>query len=189
MSPLYRLMLYSAILPSTYCILMVAGKLRRAHGLTLLQVVFRALGSWMLIMGIYILCGLLIRFTMGDLSSFMDARIGRSPFVRFYPVAVFIIAMAGLWYPRADFFNRRPTRQKKALLFVVCFTPLYLMLIYMLFVEANHWRLCLSFGFRSSMLAFTIAFPVIFLNAPDSLRLLLQYVIMYLFCSSSAKPK
>jgi len=118
---------------------------------------------------------------MNDLGAFIDAKTGSNPFVRYYPVAVFIVALAGFWYPRANFFNINRTRAKRVLLFLVCFAPLYLMLGYMLFVKSDLWGLCLRFGFRSSLLAFTISFPVIFYNAPDGLTQAWIYVIQFLF--------
>jgi hypothetical protein len=119
------------------------------------------------------------------LGAFIDAKTGSNPLVRCYPVAVLIAAVAGFWYPMADFFNMNRTRFKRVLLFFVCFTPLYLMLGYMLLVESDLWGLCLRFGFRSSMLAFTISMPVIFLNSPDGFTQLWVYVIHFLFRAGS----
>jgi hypothetical protein len=181
LSPLYRVMLYAAILPSAYFIWMVVGGGRHSFKLSVWAVAMRAVIGWVLIIGIYDLCGLLFRFTMNDLGAFIDATKGSNHFVRYYPVAVFIVAVAGLWYPRADFFNINRTRSKRVLLFLVCFTPLYLMLGYMLFVKSDLWGLCLRFGFRSSLLAFTISLPIIFYNAPDSLTQVSIYVIQFLF--------
>ena len=181
LTPLYRLTLYAAILPSAYFIGMVVGGKRHALGLNVWAVAIKAVIGWVLIIGIYILCGLLFRCTMNDLGAFIDATKGSHPFVRYYPVAVFIVAFAGFWYPRADFFNINRTRSKRVLLFFVCFTPLYLMIGYMLFVKSDLWGLCLRFGFRSSLLAFTISFPMIFYNAPDGLTQVWLYVIRFLF--------
>jgi len=180
-SHLYVVMLYAAVLPSAYFIAMVVGGMRHSFRLNVWAVVIKAVTGWILIIGIYELCGLLFRFTMNDLGAFIDATKGSNPFVRYYPVAVFIIAFAGFWYPHADFFNINRIRSKRVLLFFVCFTPLYLMIGYMLFVKSDLWGLCLRFGFRSSLLAFTISFPTIFYNAPDSFTQAWIYVIQFLF--------
>ena len=180
-SPLYSITLYAAILPSVYFIIMVVGGIRNSFRLNVWCVLKRAVIGWILIIGIYELCGLLFGITMNDLGAFIDATKGSNPFVRYYPVAVLIVAVAGFWYPRADFFNINRTRFKRVLLFFVCFTPLYLMIGYMLFVKSGLWGLCLRFGFRSSSLAFTISFPTIFYNAPDSYTQVWIYVIQFLF--------
>jgi len=185
-SPLYRITLYAAIVPSLYFIMMVAGGIRNSLRLSVWCVVKRAVIGWILSIGILILCGLLFRITMNDLGEFIDATKGSNPFVRYYPVAVLIIACAGFWYPRADFFNINRTRSKRVLLFFVCFTPLYLMIGYMLFVKSDLWGLCLRFGFRSSLLAFTISLPTIFYNAPDSFTQAWIYVFQFLFRVNSS---
>jgi hypothetical protein len=163
---------------------MIVGGMKRSWGLSFLGVVLRAVTCWFLIMGIYVLCGLLFGFAMGDLGAFIDAKTGNNSFIRFYPVAVLIIATAGFYYPRADFFNINRTIFKRMLLFFTCFMPLYLMLIYMLFVKSDIWGLCFSFGFRSSLLAFVISLPMIFCNASDSLTLTLFCVLQFLFRGS-----
>ena len=180
-SPLYVVMLYAAVLPSVYFIIMVVGGIRNSFRLSLWCVVKRAVIGWILSIGILTLFGLLFGVTMNDLGAFIDATKGSNPFVRYYPIAVFIIAAAGFWYPRADFFNINRTRSKRVLLFCVCFTPFYLMIGYMLFVKSDLWGLCLRFGFRSSLLAFTISFPMIFYNAPNAFKQAWFHVIQFLF--------
>ena len=157
--------------------------------MTVLDVLLRTFVSWILIMVLYTLCSLLFGFSMADLGGFIDADTGNNPFVRYYPVAVLIIAVAGFYYPNADFFNINRTKSKRALLFFVCFTPLYLMLVYMLFVNPGLWPLCLRFGFRSSMLAFTISFPTIFYDAPNGLLQASRYIVLFLFRISTSDSK
>lgn len=181
MSPIYQVTLYAAMLPSAYFIIMVIGGMRRSFELSILSVASRTVAGWILIIGFYILCGLIFNFTMQDLGAFVDAKTGSSPFVRFYPVAVLLVAVAGFWYPRADFFNINRTLLKRVVLFFVCFTPLYLMLVYMLFVKSDLWGLCFRFGFRSSLLAFIISFPIIFHNEPNGLTQAWYYLIHFLF--------
>lgn len=180
-SPLYRLILLAAVLPSVYFIAMVAGGMRHSYRLSTWAVVIRTVTGWILIMGVYRLMALLIVFTMSDLGAFIDAKTGSNPFIRYYPVVVFLVAFAGFLYPRADFFNVNRTRSKRILLLFICLVPLYLMLGYVLFVKSDLWGLCLRFGFRSSMLAFTISFPVIFYNAPDSCTLICGCAVRCLF--------
>jgi hypothetical protein len=180
-SPLYRITLYATIVPSVYFIIMLVGGKRNSLRLSVWCVVKRAVIGWILSIGILTLLGLLFGITMNDLGAFIDATKGSNSFVRYYPVAVLIVAVAGFWYPRADFFNINRTRSKRVLLFFVCFTPLYLMIGYMLFIKSDLWGLCLRFGFRSSLLAFTISFPTIFYNAPDSYSQAWIYVFQFLF--------
>lgn len=180
-SHLYVVMLYAAVLPSAYFIAMVVGGMRHSFRFSVWAVALRAVTGWILIIGIYELFGLLFMVTMNNLGAFIDATKGSNPFVRYYPVAVFIVAFAGFYYPHADFFNINRTRSKRVLLFFICFTPLYLMLVYMLFVKSDLWGLCLRFGFRSSLLAFTISFPMIFYNAPDSFTQVWSHLIEFLF--------
>lgn len=179
-------MLWSAMLPSVYLIMMLVGRPRWSCGPSLCGVVFRAITGWILIMAVYITCGLLFRLAMNDFGAFVNRTVA-NPVIRYYPLAVFIIAMTGFWYPRADFFNINRTRSKRVILFFVCFMPLYLMLGYMLFVKSDLWELCLRFGFRSSMLAFIISFPVIFFNAPDGLSQACYHAVRYLFQGLPAK--
>ena len=188
-SPLYGLMLYSAMLPSAYFIAMVVGKIRHLCKMTVLEVLLRTFVSWILIMVLYTLCALLFGFSMADLGGFIDADTGTNPFVRYYPVAVLIIAVAGFYYPNADFFNINRTKSKRVLLLFVCFTPLYLMLVYMLFVKPGLWPLCLRFGFRSSLLAFTISFPTIFYDAPNGFLQAWNGIALFLFRINTSDSK
>jgi hypothetical protein len=174
-------MLYAAMLPSAYFIGMVIGRVRHYFGFSMWAVIIRTFTAWILIIGIYILFGLLFGFTMNDLGAFVDAKTGNNPFIRYYPVAVFIVAVAGFWYPRADFFNINRTKSKRVILFFICFIPLYLMMVYMLFVKSELWGLCFRFGFRSSLFAFTISFPIIFYNSFDCWTLACHYVVRFLF--------
>ena len=180
LSHIYRLMLYATILPLVYFIVIVGGGLKKSLGLSFLGVLYRSILTWALIVLIYLSCGFVFRLTMGDFGLFIDAKTGDNPFIRFYPVGVFIIAVAGFYYPSADIFNKNRTRFKRVLLLIVCFIPLYLMLVYMFFVDSGLWGLCLKFGIKSSMLALVLSVPIIFYDASDSLSLAFALVMKFL---------
>jgi len=177
----YRLMLYSAMIPSVYFIRVTVGGLRRVLGMSFVGVLVRTVISWVCIMGIYILSSICFCYACGDLGAFMDADTGSNFFIRVYPVGAMLAAVAGFYFPRADVFNKNKTRGKRLLLWACCFTPLVMMLAYMPLVKAELWKQCLVFGFKSSTLPLVIAFPVICFGSRDSLTMAFYLVVRGLF--------